>query len=363
MTELSLQELLQQNKTRDDLIIISRLLEIRINRSQRKAEIARRLAEKLVQNPLLLLLQLPLQEVRNLRQMALAPDHSMAPEGTLINDCIERIGITFKPDDDENRVSVHPEVARAILPIVDGFIGLAEEEKDFYRWEQMILGMLNLYGILGMNEIERMLAGFEPGLQAEEFSYSMNRSFLIKSCGISDGEMIIFHSPFLSRADDIIQEIASRHTIRRARFSRQQIMDAGTWKIPLPPASPQTDILRRELAKHKKSPEQINLLLGECWMLLNNDFNPMEMMLQQMELKDRESIVGLMSKFINWMNVVPRWVLKGNSSNSVSQDYQQEEFDSPLEKAMPKAAASKIGRNEPCPCGSGKKYKVCCLRK
>jgi uncharacterized protein YecA (UPF0149 family) len=23
----------------------------------------------------------------------------------------------------------------------------------------------------------------------------------------------------------------------------------------------------------------------------------------------------------------------------------------------------KIGRNEPCPCGSGKKYKNCCLKK
>jgi len=28
-----------------------------------------------------------------------------------------------------------------------------------------------------------------------------------------------------------------------------------------------------------------------------------------------------------------------------------------------KAAAPKVGRNEPCPCGSGKKYKHCCLRK
>lgn len=26
-----------------------------------------------------------------------------------------------------------------------------------------------------------------------------------------------------------------------------------------------------------------------------------------------------------------------------------------------KAAASKVGRNEPCPCGSGEKYKRCCL--
>ncbi len=28
----------------------------------------------------------------------------------------------------------------------------------------------------------------------------------------------------------------------------------------------------------------------------------------------------------------------------------------------PKASGPKIGRNEPCPCGSGKKYKKCCLR-
>ena len=27
------------------------------------------------------------------------------------------------------------------------------------------------------------------------------------------------------------------------------------------------------------------------------------------------------------------------------------------------AAVTKVGRNEPCPCGSGKKYKKCCMRK
>ncbi|MBR7146159.1 MAG: SEC-C domain-containing protein, partial [Oscillospiraceae bacterium] len=27
-----------------------------------------------------------------------------------------------------------------------------------------------------------------------------------------------------------------------------------------------------------------------------------------------------------------------------------------------KTAAQKVGRNDPCPCGSGKKYKQCCGR-
>ena len=29
-------------------------------------------------------------------------------------------------------------------------------------------------------------------------------------------------------------------------------------------------------------------------------------------------------------------------------------------KATPKKATKKVGRNDPCPCGSGKKYKQCC---
>jgi preprotein translocase subunit SecA len=31
--------------------------------------------------------------------------------------------------------------------------------------------------------------------------------------------------------------------------------------------------------------------------------------------------------------------------------------------AIPVRRSAKIGRNDPCPCGSGKKYKKCCLRK
>jgi preprotein translocase subunit SecA len=29
-------------------------------------------------------------------------------------------------------------------------------------------------------------------------------------------------------------------------------------------------------------------------------------------------------------------------------------------KSKPKKSEKKIGRNDPCPCGSGKKYKQCC---
>ena len=36
------------------------------------------------------------------------------------------------------------------------------------------------------------------------------------------------------------------------------------------------------------------------------------------------------------------------------------DVDRLLNPSVPKIAEKKIGRNDPCPCGSGKKYKKCC---
>ena len=35
----------------------------------------------------------------------------------------------------------------------------------------------------------------------------------------------------------------------------------------------------------------------------------------------------------------------------------------PASKTVRKSASQKVGRNDPCPCGSGKKYKNCCGNK
>jgi len=43
--------------------------------------------------------------------------------------------------------------------------------------------------------------------------------------------------------------------------------------------------------------------------------------------------------------------------------YNEEEDYSDLKKEEYYHADPKTGRNDPCPCGSGKKYKKCCLKK
>ena len=43
-------------------------------------------------------------------------------------------------------------------------------------------------------------------------------------------------------------------------------------------------------------------------------------------------------------------------------DSDVEEYPEEMEIQMPVRNENKIGRNAPCPCGSGKKYKRCCLK-
>jgi hypothetical protein len=70
----------------------------------------------------------------------------------------------------------------------------------------------------------------------------------------------------------------------------------------------------------------------------------------------------------------PRWSLSSEFEDPISRLFRsgllgmmkRNEEDAERRRATQRASraakAPKIGRNEPCPCGSGKKYKKCCLR-
>ncbi len=54
----------------------------------------------------------------------------------------------------------------------------------------------------------------------------------------------------------------------------------------------------------------------------------------------------------DWLFNLPQWedILSEEKRNEISKEYRQSKI----------VRVEKVGRNEPCPCGSGKKYKKCC---
>lgn len=62
----------------------------------------------------------------------------------------------------------------------------------------------------------------------------------------------------------------------------------------------------------------------------------------------------------NWAMFEPDLDEAGNDRGSMDLEKLTKEL---MKKGTEQAVSRKIGRNDPCPCGSGKKYKYCCLNK
>ena len=79
---------------------------------------------------------------------------------------------------------------------------------------------------------------------------------------------------------------------------------------------------------------------------------------------------GLREAVNGYYQTLPLWRLKGHnldSQSTMSQEMVAEELPDPKfigQKVAPFIkTVNKVGRNDPCPCGSGKKYKNCCYDK
>jgi preprotein translocase subunit SecA len=62
------------------------------------------------------------------------------------------------------------------------------------------------------------------------------------------------------------------------------------------------------------------------------------------------------------------WENNGHTPNEIFEKFEKPNLrplpDEPFEfDAAEMKIGNKVGRNDPCPCGSGKKYKKCCLGK
>ncbi len=66
----------------------------------------------------------------------------------------------------------------------------------------------------------------------------------------------------------------------------------------------------------------------------------------------RKNILTMAERY---KHVTETWASYNEDNNNESG------FDPDDEEFIPKVKGAKIGRNDPCPCGSGKKYKKCCL--
>lgn len=98
-----------------------------------------------------------------------------------------------------------------------------------------------------------------------------------------------------------------------------------------------------------------------------NEFNR-----RNLQFEDENQVGEVLDLIMNLSNNTRLWANNGFTPNELFEKHeklplrklpQSEEASSAKSKlsVIPGGAVKKVGRNEPCPCGSGKKYKKCCL--
>jgi len=385
-SEITLYDLLM-NRTKEILINSSRNLDLRIPTNLRKAQFALKMANSLLFNPLWLLRRLPYPEILKLQQMVHSEDHSVFIRPSFAENCISEIGLTWYLKAEEGiKERISDDFAEVLAPVIDDFTGKQDPSSGRLYYEILLNGLLNLHGILTIYELEKQAKDICPELTGDLFTETLNRSYLLRRSLFSDEGVVYLASRFVFDLIETLDKIEERASLKSARYSLAEVMAAGDLENPMPPETPVTRSFREELIRRVKDEPEVNSWISRMWILLNNERTPGEMIdtiIEDNPMNEKES-KGFIRSFLSWANHTPRWANKGNPANTTfamkgslqsapylphfkiipggrlkggGNSYEEEPpvIDSPTQ-----AGGRKPGRNDPCPCGSGRKYKHCC---
>lgn len=81
------------------------------------------------------------------------------------------------------------------------------------------------------------------------------------------------------------------------------------------------------------------------------------------EETELDSVIVWDKLFFNMLNAKADWLYEIEAWNDILSIEERKVIRKDFNKSKIVVNENKIGRNDPCPCGSGKKYKKCCINK
>jgi len=114
------------------------------------------------------------------------------------------------------------------------------------------------------------------------------------------------------------------------------------------------DFMKVLMPKYLVSMQEVIHTMDQLNLMITYGYKPsdfMRMMAGNFKITDGQELKVLADACMAFYNEMPQWLIKGYSPDQLTKI-----------KARP-VRKQKISRNSPCPCGSGKKYKQCCLNK
>ncbi|SFP64628.1 YecA family protein [Salibacterium halotolerans] len=224
----------------------------------------------------------------------------------------------------------------------------------------LIQGMLFYYGVMNILEVPEAVNAY---LTEEEQVGAYECFTLIHKVMREDMTMVqngnILADSDVTDPQQVLKEHKARPDLPYFPFTRQQLVQAGEDGVG--ETSPAADQFEQFLKEHYALDEmEAEDVVFHMEMMINDDV-PMNDMLEEFqqwcEIPSAEVLQMVANQLTGLNNDTRQWILKGHTPNEAMQG----KFGGG--NVVPFPAGKRVGRNEPCPCGSGKKYKKCCGRR
>lgn len=222
--------------------------------------------------------------------------------------------------------------------------------------EMLILGMIRFYGVISEVQLLELLANTFSDISLENIHSFIEKRWIlnifIAQIADESTNTIYFVADSVHEPVDILQEMIKYPELEYKVLTNEEYKNYWNY-FYLEKTQDVADLISL-LLSHKLQGAQIgfeitsiidkiknNLTINE----IINDFN------QRVTFDSLESGQVFTTVVTNIANTLPLWSLKGHSLTDINGTI-----------TAPKLTrtVNKIGRNEPCSCGSGKKYKKCC---
>ena len=264
---------------------------------------------------------------------------------------LSSLGVLFKLSIKDNYYLVVPS------DIKEGINSLTSSKKYISNLKErsegidLIDGLMTHYGLLLGGELYSIITNKESKVFKEE-NLDFYLKYIFRSYeAFTEGNALIH--PFLFSPEDVYEELRVRQTIQYNFSNEDFFVSLGkdfkaTW-------GEEVLELKNILSNTKLKKSDIDSLISQLIFYIKNDMDTqiiVELLTSySLNLSDKALADSIVNSFSKIFNNTPIWSLKGLTPS-----------ESTARQKTTIIKDKEPGRNEPCPCGSGKKYKKCCGR-
>ena len=275
--------------------------------------------------------------------------------------------------DDEEKTSVR--IPADIAEQIEEIVNEAEFKEQIKKNKENITfvsGLLVYYGALGGWQIHEFYDKYYN--KEKTLDYFDLRKLVDETYRSTDKiELYSYYYlyPGVINPEEIIDEIEMRSNVDYYLPRKKELLYAGSNELEKL-NSVQRKFKKMLVSDFSISEAKADDILWEMMLDIKNDFSSMSMLQDfssNYEFENEKQTDEFVRQLNNLHNNTRMWILKGHTPEELFEE--EKKHLQPLPKNNKDGSVGKqtvikdkkIGRNDPCPCGSGMKYKKCCLGK